>query len=228
MSKVDRAIHGPTWAEVLLGAVLSLVLGVVIGALLLVLKPVVTATEMPKEPVAGTVYYLPGARDGSAGRQAMVKRKAFVAGQSVKVTEQEINALADAAAAPAAPAPAKPGEKAAPAPAASGFLNPGTPNVRIRNGTMQVGVPLAVDVFGFGAKIMVVAQGGFEKDGDTFAYEPSELYLGSCPVQRLPFLSSYVRKQLLAAHPVPEDIAIAWSKLANVTIEGNTLNLAMP
>lgn len=229
MSKVDRAIHGPSWGEVIFGAILSVVLGVVIGALLLVLKPVVTAPDVPKEPVPGTVYYTPGARDGNAGRQAMAKRKAFVAGQSVKVTEQEINALADAAVAPAPQTPAKPGEKAAPAPAApEGFLTPGAPDVRIRSGTMQIAVPVAIDVFGFGTKLIVQARGGtFEKSGDTYSYQPAEVYLGSCPVQRLPFLNGYVRSKLLASHPIPEDIASAWSKLSNVTIEGNTLNLAL-
>jgi hypothetical protein len=48
MSKVDRAIYGPGWGEVIFGALLSLVLGVVLGALLLVLKPVVIAKETPK------------------------------------------------------------------------------------------------------------------------------------------------------------------------------------
>lgn len=223
MSKVDRAIHGPSWAEVIIGAVLSLVLGVALGAVVLVIKPVVTVKELPKEPVTGAVYYIEGARDGSLGRQVLAKRKAFTSGQSVKVTEQEVNALADATNAPAA----KPGEKAPAPTAAEGLLSTGTPNVRIHGGSMQIAVPVTVDLLGFTQKVMIQARGGFEKDGDGFAYEPSELYLGSCPVQRLPFLSSYVRHKLFTSHPIPEDLAAAWAKLANVSIEGNTLNLAM-
>lgn len=228
MSKVDRAIHGPGWAEVVLGAVLSLILGVVIGAVLLILKPVISVKEMPKEAdrAPGAVYYIEGARDTSKARQVLAKRKAFDEGQSVKVTEDEINALAAAA---NAPAPAKPGDKAAPAPAPtnSGLITAGTPNVRIRDGVMQVGVPVTLNVFGFEQHVVAQARGGFEKRGDVFAYDPTEVYLGSCPIQRLPFLSGYIRDKVMAAQPVPEDIATAWKKLANVTIEGNTLNLAM-
>ena len=48
--KIDRAAHGPGWAEVILGAVLSIVLGVVLGAVVLIIRPVVVAKELPKEP----------------------------------------------------------------------------------------------------------------------------------------------------------------------------------
>jgi hypothetical protein len=54
------------------------------------------------------------------------------------------------------------------------------------------------------------------------------MYLGSCPVQRLPFLASYVRDKFVSAQPIPEDIAMAWRKLANASVEGNTLKLTMP
>jgi hypothetical protein len=229
MSKVDRAIHGPGWGEVILGAILSLALGVVLGAVLLVLKPVKVEKAEPKEREPGAVYYVEGARDASAGRTVLSKRKAFVSGQSVKLTEQEINALADAMSAPPPAAPAKPGEKAAApaAPASSGMLSAGTPTVRIHDGKFQVGVPANFDVFGFTAKIIAQARGTFQKNGDVFVYEPTEMYFGSCPVDRLPFVSGYVRNKLIAAHSVPDDVAAAWSKVTNVAIEGNTLNLTM-
>ena len=225
MSKVDRAVHGPGWGEVILGAVLSLILGVVVGAVLLVLKPVIAVKEMPKEPVAGAVYYVQGLPGGpTQARDAMAKRKAVVDGQSVKVTEDEINALAAAAAAPT-PA-AKPGEKAPPSPEKQ-TIETGVPNVRIHDGALQVAVPVTLSVFGFEEKITAQARGGFEKDGGVFTYDPTEIYLGSCPVQRLPFVASYIREKVTHAQKVPDDIAAAWSKLANVTIEGNALNLAM-
>jgi hypothetical protein len=228
MSKVDRATHGPGWGEVIVGAVLSLVLGVVIGAVLLVLKPVVTVKEPPKEATSDTVYYIEGHKgDTNAARQALAKRKAFAEGRSVTVTEAEINALASAAATP--PAPAKPGDKAAPAPAASNeTIAVGAPNVRLRDGRMQIGVPVTLNVFGFEQRVLALARGDFEKDGDVFAYEPSEIYLGSCPVQRLPFVSSYIRSKVLHSQKIPEDIAASWSKLANVSIENNALKLTMP
>ena len=236
--KIDRAVHGPSWVEVILGAVISAALGVVLGAVLMVIKPVVVAKEMPKEPVAGAVYYIEGSRDGAKAKQALAKRKAFAAGQSVTVTEEEINSLIVPAAPAAAPAP-KPGEKpkpadkskaggkAAPAAASADILATGTPNFRIREGVIQVALPITLNV-GFEQKVILQARGAFAKKGAGFALEPDTLLVGSCPVQRLPFLSEYVQKKFLAAQAIPEDIATSWAKLSGVAIEGNALKLAMP
>lgn len=241
--KINRATHGPGWGEVIFGAVLSAVLGVVLGVVVLVTKPVVSVKELPKpeERVRGTVYYVEGAQGGNA-KQALAKRKAFVEGQSVTVTEAEINALASPAgpAGAATPPPksgekakapekAKAGEKAAPATPSSGeMLAKGPPNVRLRGGVMQVGLPVTLNVLGQSQKVLVQARGQFVKDGDVFAYHADELYFGSCPVQRLPYLSSYVHNKFLNAQAIPEDIATAWRKLANVAIEENALKLTMP
>ncbi len=257
--KIDRATRGPSWAEVILGALLSIVLGVALGAVLLVLRPVVMPKEVAKQPAKPgakeaakpapkegeldrrMVYYFEGAKgDAAKAKQAEAKRKALVAGQSISVTEDELNALiTPATPAAAAGKPAEKGkaapkgkeaEKAAPPPAAGSdeAFAAGPPNFRIKDGVLQVGVPLTVNALGLGQKVIVQARGGFVKKGDLFVYDPDVLYLGSCPVQRLPFLSGYVRDKFLAAQPIPDDIKAAWPKLANVAIEGNTLKLTMP
>lgn len=248
--KTDRVAHGPGWAEVILGAALSGLLGIVLGAALLILKPVINVKELPKaeERVRGTVYYVEGAQGGNP-RQAQAKRKAFIEGQSVTVSEAEINALIGGGT-PAAGAtpPAKAGEKAkapekgkaadktadkatnkaAPAPAATGeMIAKGAPNVRIRGGVLQVGVPVTVNAAGLGQKVLVQSRGQFVKEGDLFVYRADELYFGSCPVHRLPFLSTYVHTKFLSEQAIPEDIATAWRKLTNVAIEDSTLKLSM-
>ena len=109
------------------------------------------------------------------------------------------------------------------------MLTPGAPNFRIREGVVQIGVPVKLNLFGLiDQKILVVARGAFAKKGDTFAFDPDTLYVGSCPVQRFPFAAGLVAKKVLATIPVPDDIAAAWPKLAGVTAEGNTLKLGMP
>jgi hypothetical protein len=230
--KIDRALHGPSWTEVILGAVLSLLLGVVIGAALLVLKPVVTGKNIPakesdRDPTA--VYYVEGSRDSNKARQALAKRKAFVAGQPVTVTEDEINSLVTPAAPALAAAPnAKKGaEKAAPPATPEETLAKGPPNVRLHDGVLQVGVPVTLNVLGFSQKLIVQARGGFEKQDNAVVFDPSTIYLGSCPVQRLPFLSGWVRNKVLAPQLMPDDVAAAWAKVSEATIEGNTLKLAM-
>ena len=121
------------------------------------------------------------------------------------------------------------------APASSGeLLTLGGANFHIINDTannahaVQIAVPVTVSVFGLDQVVTVLATGNFVKKGEAFAFEPATLMLGSCPMQRLPLAAGYVAKKFLNAQPVPDDIAAAWPKLADVTVEGNTLKLAMP
>jgi len=227
MSKrIDRAVHGPSWTEVVVGAVLSLLLGILLAIVLLVFKPVTVSRVVPKEGDRDPklVYYTEGQHTGSRRAEALAKRKAFLDGQSVAIGEDEINALV---AAGMTPAPAEAGQ-AKVMTAQSDALAIGTVNFRIRDGVMQVGAPVQVRVLGLDQKIIVQARGGFAKSGDVFVFAPSELYLGSCPVQNLPFLPRYVRNKFVAAQPIPADLSAAWGKLADVAIEGDVLRLTMP
>ncbi|MBS0632358.1 MAG: hypothetical protein JSS11_10615 [Verrucomicrobia bacterium] len=221
MSKAIES-HGPSWTEVILGAVLSVVLGVVLAAASLVLKPVVKAKELPKEPVAGTVYYLEGKTDSSLARQAVTKQNLFASGKSVAVTEEELNALVG-------PAPAAPGkDPAAPAAAPSGALSYGTPNFRVRQGELQIAVPVRVAVVGLDANLIVQARGTFTRSGDVFVFSPNTVYVGSCPVDRLPVAEGYFMKKIMEAKALPEGAVAAWHQLSDVTVDGSTLRLTMP
>lgn len=234
--KIDRATHGPGMVEIVLGVVLSITLGVALGAALLVLRPTPTGKDIPKEPVKGVVYYVEGSRDMSKSKQALAKRKAFVEGQSVTVTEDEINSLINPAAAATPPPPAKAGDKGkapekgkeAPAPGSDETIAVGQPNVRIANGELQIGVPVTINALGLGEKVIVQARGGFVKKDNIFVFEPSAMYFGSCPLDKLPFLAGYVQNKALAMQPIPEDIKTSWAKLANVSIDNNALKLTMP
>ena len=230
--KIDRALHGPSWVEVILGAVLSFVLGMVLGAGLLIFRPVVVVRELPKpearDPKA--VYFVEGSRDTSKGRDAAAKRKSFAEGRTVSVIEDELNALAGPAATFAPPPGAKAGAKPPEKPAGTGddMLVTGTPNFRIRDGALQVGIPVTLDVLGMTEKVIVQTRGAFSKDGNGFVYHPAEVYVGSLPVQRLPYVATYARQKFLDAQAIPEDIKASWPKLTNVSIDGNVLNLTMP
>ena len=239
--KIDRALHGPSWIEVILGAVLSLVLGVVLGITLLVFRPVLVVKELPKEDARDpkAIYFVEGTRDSSRAREAAAKRKAFANGQSVTVNEDELNTLAGPAAAFGAPPAPKPGEKAkapekagapaAPAtPASEDFIATGTPNFRLHDNAMQVGVPVTFNLLGMSQKVVVHTRGGFAKEGDVFVYRPDVFYVGSLPLDRLPYLAGYARHHFLNAQAIPDDVKASWAKLANVTVEGKLLKLTMP
>lgn len=212
--KLERS--GPSWTEVIIGAVLSLVLGIALAAAYLVFKPVAVVKALPKEPAADTVYFIEGSHDSSKARQAGQKQRELMQGRSVVLTEDEINAILT----PAAPAAAKPA-----APAAQ-MITPDAPNVRVRDGVFQVGLPVRIAAFGWlDQKVMLQARGTFVRSGDTFVFEPNEFYVGSCPVQRLPAVQSMIFKRVVAA--VPADLHDAWGKLTDVTVEGSTLKLAV-
>ena len=228
--KIDRALHGPSLVEVVLGAVLSLIIGVLLGVLLLVFRPVIVVREMPKDDVRvpDAIYFVEGSRDSTRGRDAATKRKAFAAGQSVSVIEDELNVLAGPATSFAGPAATTAPAADPKAPASDDMIATGTPNFRVREGALQVGVPVTFNVLGMSRKVVVQTRGGFEKQGDGFVYEPEIFYVGSLPVQRIPIIAGYARDRFLDAQPVPDDIKASWAKLAGVSIDGNILNLKMP
>lgn len=231
---------------------MSIVLGVALGIVVLAMKPLAGVREMPKEPVAGAIYYVVGSRDTSKAKQAPAKRKTFAQGGSVNVTEDEVNSFLAAPPPPVpapgakpkagekakaptpapvpakAPAPAKAGEKGAPVVAGGEMLAVGEPNFRFRDGGVQITVPVTVNVLGLEQHLTVLAKGGFVKKGDAFKFEAETLYLGSCPVQRVPFLNSFVASKFLGSQAVPEDIAAAWPKVVSVAVDGSVLKLTMP
>jgi hypothetical protein len=227
--KIDRALHGPSVVEVVLGAVLSLIIGVVLGAALLILRPAIVVRELPKEEVRdpNAIYFVEGSRETSRAREVAAKRKAFAEGKSVSVIEDELNALAG----PATPfaAPATTTAATPPKPADSDqMVVTGTPNFRIREGVLQVGVPVTLNVLGLDQKIVVQTRGKFEQQGGVFVYKPDIFYVGCLPLQRLRPLANYARDHFLNAQAVPDDIKASWMKLADVSIDGNILNLKMP
>jgi hypothetical protein len=222
---------GPSWTEVFLGAFLSLVLGVALGALSLMFRPVVTVKELPKETdrQAGAVYYIAGSRDGNKGTMAEAKRRNFVAGQSVVVNEDELNLLVPKAPPPAAPKPkakAKPGELGLPTVDADAKVLP--PIFRIREGTMQIAVPTTLSLVGLERSVLLIAKGDFVRENGKFVFHPLSMTMGSCPLDRLPIVKTFALEKLLGVTPFPEDVAASWGKLVSAKVEGNELKLTMP
>jgi len=224
--KIDRALYGPSWKEVILGALLSVVLGVVLAAAYLITKPVTTVKEMPKEPVARMVYHIEGSRDATKGRSWVAKRQQLVAGLSVTVTEEELNAAVTAL---NAPAPKKAGAKDEPAAETKpGALTTGALNFRIRDQALQIAVPVTINTLDLGLNVLVQARGDFVKQGEQFVFNPKSLLVGSCPVEKIPGLAAMVMSKFVGTQKVPEDLAGAWAKLANVSIDGTRLKLDAP
>ncbi|HUJ42038.1 MAG TPA: hypothetical protein VLW52_00400 [Opitutaceae bacterium] len=231
--KIDKALHGPSLAEVVLGVVLSLILGAACACAYLVLKPVAIVKEMPKdkERVAGMVYYLEGSNDATRGKQWMRKKQLFLGGSSVTLNEDELNAWITAGTAASndkgAPA-AKPG-KSLPAPPGP-MVQMDVPNFRMSGGMLQIGTKgtLNLDVFGVKRPLVVQASGRFVKRGGEFVFAADQFYVGSFPMHKIFGSDEPVLDHLIGSQKVSEDIVTAWKKLVDVSIEGNTLKLSMP
>ena len=56
---------------------------------------------------------------------------------------------------------------------------------------------------------LVQASGGFLRRGDTFAFVPQTMHVGSCPVERIPHAVEWVMSKVYAVQPIPADIAAA-------------------
>jgi hypothetical protein len=203
-SKIDRALYGPSWAEVIFGALLSFVLGIALAIVFLLLKPVQVVRDLPKEPVRGVVYVIQGSKDANKGRGVDAKLKELTAGRSVSLTEDELNSMFG-------------GKNAATA-----------PNFRIVEGRLQIGLPTTVDLLGLNQALMVVATGQFGNRDGKVSYEVDDFRVGSLPASRLPYIKGAVTDKILAAQEFPPELTAIWGKLASIAIEGNALKLKMP
>jgi hypothetical protein len=229
MSAKHKKLKAPSWFEVGLGALLSVVLGVALGVAYLVFKPVPDVKEIPKDAPSGTIYYIAGSRDFSRSSEGDAARRSFAAGESVSVDEGELNMLLShfgKAVAPAASQSAKPGDKA---PAADEkMIDVGPLNARLHDGKIQFADRVSFNVFGITGSAIVQARGYIEKGGSVYMFEPETLSVGGCPLERFPIVRGWVMRKLLFPNPLPEDVAAAWPKLVGVSIEGSTLKLRMP
>jgi hypothetical protein len=227
--KIEKALYGPSTTEVALGALLGLAAGVLAACVYLVFKPVAVVKEIPKETVRGMVYYLPGSESSSKGRTWSAKQKQFIAGTSISVVEDELNAWAISTfgADKAPPKPGAPGAKPDAGATDNSIFQPGTPNFKIAEGKMQIGFKCILNWYGLTHEVMVVATGGFVRSGDRFVYQPDSFHLGSCPLHLLPSIAEPMLDHLIGKKKIPDELRSAWVKVDDVSIEGNTLKLAI-
>jgi hypothetical protein len=225
--KIEKALYGPSTTEVALGALLGLAAGVLAACVYLVFKPVAVVKEIPKETVRGMVYYVAGSESSSKGRTWSAKQKQFIAGASISVVEDELNAWAISTfgADKAAPKPGAPGAK--PEATDNSVFQPGTPNFKIAKGKMQIGFKCILNWYGLTHEVRVVATGGFVRSGDRFVYQPDSFHLGSCPLHLLPAVAGPMLDHLIGKKKIPDELRSAWVKAGDVSIEGSTLKLAV-
>lgn len=229
-TKLEKAQQGPRLWEVVIGAILSFILGVSLCLLYLILKPVEVVKQVPAPPAAFTVYFVEGSANSTKARQLTAKKKALAENPHATLVlgEDELNSLF-APVTPAAAPPAKDAKPAAPpAPAAPALVVPGALNFRIHDGIFQMGVKSTVNALGFSPVVIMQSQGNFEKQGDAFVFVPATLYIGSLPLHKVPGLAGAVFSRMIAMQHLPDDAAAIWKQLRDVKVSGNLLELTPP
>jgi hypothetical protein len=219
-----RGPQGPSWAEVSTAALLSVILGGVVGAAILAFQPVLVVKEppAPKDRLAGSVYFTEGLRDSTKSAEAVRKRQLFMGGQSISLSEEELNLLF------AAPA-AAPGEKPKPVEVSvAGVFSAGEPNVRLADGLIQLAAPVRLAVPDLGLRFIAQIRGRMVRKAEGFVFEPSEMYLGSCPLGAIPFVSGLIRSRLGTLDLVPGELRANWARLVDASVEGRLLRLRLP
>lgn len=218
--KIEKALYGPSLTEVVLGALLGLLSGVAVACIYLVFKQVPTVRELPKEQPRGMVYYISGSDSSakSAGWQA--KQNLFLAGKSVQLVEEELNAWLSASMAASPQSGSAEASKAK-----DSIFTPSKPNFKIVNDRLQLGMNCTLNWYGMMKDVTLQTSGTFEKKGDHFVFKPEKLYLGSCPLHFIPGASGLLVSIIVDKEKVPDEFRVAWNNLNDVVVAGGTLKL---
>lgn len=161
------------------GAILSTVLGALLGVLHLASQRVEVVAEAPKEPAPGVRYFITGEAPKDSGRS--LDRKLDLLenpGAEVSFSEGELNAWSNQTF-----KPTKIDEKEK---AGTVMIVAGRPNFRFVGTELQLGMENELVVFGSSAPLVLQARGGFERTGDKMHFKANEAYLGALPLHRLP------------------------------------------
>jgi hypothetical protein len=220
--KIDRALNGPGMLEITVGVIMSLTLGVLLGVLHLIFKPVEVVEKPVDGAIVGNVYFLEGSVNSSKARQWTRKRQMLTDGGSVDLSfnEEELNAWASNLMPQATP------KKGTEPP--SSIFTPEKVNFRIRDNVLQIGLVGQLSQFGFEQQMVFQARGTFEPGANGFTFLADELYVGSLPIHRVPGLAPLLIKRVIAAQEFPENVVATWSKIKLVAVEGDALRVVTP
>ncbi len=232
-------LRAPSLVEIIVGSILSVVLGALLAAAILIVKPVEVLKEPPKEVEPGTVYFFAGSKDWNAGQRWRFKRDSFVEGHSVRVTEDELNAWVEniypmLPVETQRPAPKSKDGKKKPAAKKGGepapLVQTGTPNFRLMSDSVKIGVTYYVDLFGWWSfSVVSQTEGTFikpKKGEDPVYFQPDSLYLGSLPVHKLLVVRPILFSQMVGGFEFPADLAAKWATCSEVKVENRELVLA--
>ena len=215
--RIDRALNGPGLIEVTLGALMGIGLGVALGALYLMLKPVEILTKPPETVAAAEVCFVKGDINSAKARQWSRKQQLLSAGGTTDIvlSEEELNAWMASATAKAPSDPAK-------------LVTPEWVNFRIRDGVMQIGIVGKIQAFELTQAFVIQARGKFVPGANGYEFTADELYIGSLPTHRVPGLPQWIIQRALAAQKLPEELTAMWRNFKLVAVEDSAVHIIVP
>ncbi len=215
--RIDRALNGPGFIEVTLGALLGVALGVGVASLYLVLKPVAVLIKPPEVVTTSEVSFVQGAFNSAKARQWTRKHQLLAEGRSTDLLfcEEELNAWMASAVAKTPSDSTK-------------LVIPEQVNFRITGGIIQIGVLGKWQALELSQPLVIQARGKFVPGAAGFVFTADEFYIGSLPLHAVPGLPQWVIQRVLAAQNLPAELTAMWAKLKLVAVEDNALHIVVP
>ncbi len=215
---------GPKLYEVVIGAILSLILGGLLAVIYLVLQPVEEVAQFPPEEARekGKVYFKPG-QVGRAGEfNWRPKQAAFEAGASgtIELVEQEINQWVSVEFSDL--------EDEDYPDAGMFFIAPRSLNFRVGDGRFQIASDLDWTVFGYTHTLKAHAIGTFVRGNGSFAFEPEEMYIGGFTVPRTGDFGPTLIRRVVEVLDPSQDLRESWAAVSEVSIVEDQLILEIP
>ncbi len=210
---------GPKPYEIIIGALLSLILGALLGVVYLIVQPVEEVDSTPPEAAreARTVYYQEGAIGTPGQYNWRPKLGALVNGTSgtLEIVEEELNQWV---------ATEFDWEETS----HEGFfvIAPRSLNFRIYDNTLQIASELNAKVLGIEKSVIAQAHGAFVQRNGTFVYSPERLYIGGMQVPHQGIEA--LLNRFMEILDIPEELKEGWGRLSDVTIEDSILILEIP
>lgn len=169
------------------------------------------------------VWFLTSTEAGKQATEKAAKAQAEVVAKRAAAKAAAKPAGKPAPGAPAVPAIAPSPEELPP----TDLITPSVPNFRIREGVLQVGLPTTITTLGYTFPVVAQTRGVFEKQGDTFAFVPETVMIGSLPLHRFPHAVDYMMQRAASSDALPPEITAAWKKIKNVVVEGKAIKLTL-
>ncbi len=212
---------GPKPYEVIIGAFLSVILGLLLAAVYLIAQPVEEVDELPPEAQQDrrTVYFVEGRTGSALDFDWRPKVTAFETGVSgsIELVEEELNQWA-AIAFPDLEDMDSEGMVA---------IIPRSINFRVEDDRLHIASSLEVSIFGFGGEYLAQTRGNLVQRDGRHVFAPESLALGGFRVPHDGLIKLLVER-VFSAIETPEELSESWSRMTRAEVQGDRLIVELP